>query len=164
MRPGVRKESEDAFLDSFRTPGGTLWGLWGSPSRRPRDNFRTFWGSGPRPLCQAGGSQVWVCAASSKGMTGHGQTGGGVETYHWFRGTQRGARQRGAQADASKRKQIQTNTDKRASKRRGENANKRKQTRANASKREQTQANANKRLHPPLLQFLTRPPLQSPYI
>ena len=27
----VQNESEAAFLDSFRTAGRTLWGLWGSP-------------------------------------------------------------------------------------------------------------------------------------
>ena len=51
-----------------------------------------------------------------------------------FSVTQRGAQQRGAQANASKRRQTRTN----ASKRRGENASKRKQTRANVDKRKQT--------------------------
>ena len=61
-----------------------------------------------------------------------------------------GAQQRGAQANASKRKtkadkrwQVQTNPE--------------VKTQTNTSKREQTWTNANKRLHPPLLRFLKTP-------
>ena len=56
----VQKEAEAAFLDSFRTPGRTLWGLWGSPGpEAPGHPFGLFWAPGPEgpgsPLCQAGG-------------------------------------------------------------------------------------------------------------
>ena len=63
-----------------------------------------------------------------------------------FSVTQRGAQQRGAQANASKSRQTQTNVDKRKQ----TQTRKRKQTQANASKREQTWTNANKRLRTPL--------------
>ena len=48
----VQKRSFGLFFDSFRTPGRTLWGLWGSPGPSgPGTPFRTlfglFWGSGP---------------------------------------------------------------------------------------------------------------------
>ena len=51
---------------------------------------------------------------------------------------QRGAQQRGAQANASKRKQTRANADKRKQ----TQTRKRKQTQANASKRGQTQTKA----------------------
>ena len=56
-----KKKPEAAFLDSFRTPGRTLWGLWGcqrpEASGHPFGLFSDSFGvPGPgSTLCQAGG-------------------------------------------------------------------------------------------------------------
>ena len=56
----VQKRSFGLFLHSCRTPGRTLWGLWGSPGTP----FRTLLGlfrarRAGRPLCQAGGFRTF---------------------------------------------------------------------------------------------------------
>ena len=64
----VQKRSFGLFLDSFRTPGRTLWGLWGSPGpEAPGHPFGLFSDSfgvpgpkGPGALCARRGGFLTI--------------------------------------------------------------------------------------------------------